>query len=135
MDTRALFIWKILPRGFHIDIRYNNNKVLNVLLKMSQFQCFCEQTLKIYKNTLKKIIDQKFLIFFKYLKIPQNWFSTPNEPMNIIFQMALTPTMKVFSCDEQLKRWRCHSVSPSVFLSVRPFVFLLVSLESVEHSF
>ena len=34
-----------------------------------------------------------------------------------------TTNNKKFSCDEQLKKWRCHSVRPSVRLSVTLFYY------------
>ena len=55
MDMIDLIIWKILPRGFHFDIWLN--KVLNAMLKMSPFQCFCEQNLE----NLRKDIENKRL--------------------------------------------------------------------------
>ena len=42
------------------------------------------------------MIDQKFRVVFQISQlanIPQKWFSTQNEPLDVSFQMRLTPTM------------------------------------------
>ena len=45
------------------------------------------------------MIDQKFRVVFQISRpenIPQKWFSTQNEPLDVKFQMILTPTMSAF---------------------------------------
>ena len=45
------------------------------------------------------MIDQKVRFLFQISQptnIPQKWFSTQNEPLDVRFQMRLTPTMGVF---------------------------------------
>ena len=45
------------------------------------------------------MIDQKSRIVFEISRpanIPQKWFSTQNEPLDVRFQMRLTPTMSAF---------------------------------------
>ena len=45
------------------------------------------------------MIDQKFRVVFQISRpanIPQKWFSTQNEPLDVRFQMRLTPTMSAF---------------------------------------
>ena len=42
------------------------------------------------------MINQKSRIVFEISRpanIPQKWFSTQNEPLDVSFQMRLTPTM------------------------------------------
>ena len=42
------------------------------------------------------MIDRKSRIVFEISRpenIPQKWFSTQNEPLDVSFQMRLTPTM------------------------------------------
>ena len=51
---------------------------------------------KYMKIQWKFIIDQKFRLVFQISRpanIPQKWFSTLNEPLDVSFQMRLTPTM------------------------------------------
>ena len=43
------------------------------------------------------MIDQKFQVVFQISRpenIPQKWFSTQNEPLDIRIQMRQTPTME-----------------------------------------
>ena len=45
------------------------------------------------------MINRKSRIVFEISrpeKIPQKWFSTQNEPFNVLFQMRYTPTMEAF---------------------------------------
>ena len=45
------------------------------------------------------MIDRKSRIVFEISRpenIPQKWFSTQNEPLDVSFQMRLTPTMGAF---------------------------------------
>ena len=45
------------------------------------------------------MIDKKFRVAFQISRpanIPQKWFSTQNGPLDINFQMRLTPTMGAF---------------------------------------
>ena len=48
---------------------------------------------------------------------------------NCLLELSLA----IFSCDEQLKKGRCHSVRLFVRSSVRNLFFLSVSLELVVH--
>ena len=45
------------------------------------------------------MIDEQFRVVFQIsrpVNIPQRWFSTQNEPLDVRFQMRLTPTMGAF---------------------------------------
>ena len=45
------------------------------------------------------MIDKKFKVVFQISwpeKIPQKWFSTQNGPLDVRFQMRVTPTMGAF---------------------------------------
>ena len=45
------------------------------------------------------MIDQKFRVVFQISQpanIPQKWFRTQNRPLDINFQMRLTPNMGAF---------------------------------------
>ena len=52
------------------------------------------------------------------------------QALHIVTKLMGVMEHGVFSCDEQLKKWRCHSVRSFVRVSVRlPPFFLLVSLK------
>ena len=111
---RSLEIWMILSfYDIHL-LSLNHSTLLNIFLKKAIGISF--RIIRIYKG-------MQMILLATHLYSEIYMFSTDE---NIFFNL----TKMIFSCDEHLKKWHCHSVRSFVRVSVRPSpFFLLVSLK------
>ena len=87
-DHRTRPFWYINPKKFN---RFHKIFIISVVF----YFLFWKYT----KIQWKLMIDKKFRDCFQISRlanIPKKWFSTQNGPLDIRFQMRLTPTMGAF---------------------------------------
>ena len=92
-------------------------------------QAYLRQISATYWTNLRQILDMSWEQFGQISEYILHFcFQSSFSSIAVVVKSCTC-----FSCDEQLKKWRCHSVLPcfrvSVFPCFRPFFFLSVSLK------
>ena len=77
---------------YHLDISIPKSSTGSMQIHPFRlFFFFNSENVRIYIEILRLTKSSEF--FCQPTNIPQKWFSTQKEPLNIRFQMKLTPTM------------------------------------------